>query len=332
MKNLFWLFSLVVIFSCKNDKNRFDVDVSHENIKAKITDISADVYNTHLPFDSLKTRYPFFFDPKTPDETYIKQRTDSLENLIYSDVKKTIDLQKLTEELTVLFQHIKYYYPKFESPTIYTFSSVIDESYTSEPVRYFKDANVLFIALDYFLGNESEYYKVFKVPTYLRESMNPENICPKASLAIAETFPLMDIQNNQFLNYLITYGKAMLLQDAFLPGYSDALKIGYTPEQIEWCFANERNMWDYFIRQDYLFSDDKDLLRRFISPGPFSKFYIMDEDNESVDVKSPGGVGKWLGWQILRSYTKNNPKVSIVEIMANRNFEELFKQSQFQPK
>ncbi len=331
MKILATCLAIAILFSCKKDSNRFDVDVSGENISVKMIDISKDLYDVTLPFDSLKSRYPFMFDAQVSDETYQKQRTDSLELLIYKEIQAKISLDTVRQELIEMAKHIKYYYPEFESPSVYTFSSVFDENYKTQTVVYYNEYNTFIIALDFFLGAESDFYKAFKVDNYMRESMNPENIVPKTSMAIGETMPLMDVQNNQFLNYIITYGKVMLLQDAFLPGYSDALKIGYTQEEIEWCYANEKNMWDYLIQQDYLFSDDKDLLRRFINPGPFSKFYIMDENNESVDINSPGGVGKWIGWQILRKYADRHPDKSIAEIMANRNFEEIFKESGYQP-
>ena len=40
-----------------------------------------------------------------------------------------------------------------------------------------------------------------------------------------------------------------LLKDLLLPEYSDADKIGYTPEQIKWCEENENYMWRYFIEK-----------------------------------------------------------------------------------
>jgi uncharacterized protein YjaZ len=48
-----------------------------------------------------------------------------------------------------------------------------------------------------------------------------------------------------------------------------------------------------------------------------------------IDNESPGQVGAWIGWQIVRSYAKNNdvPVAKLLEI----NAKELFKKSKYKP-
>jgi hypothetical protein len=36
-----------------------------------------------------------------------------------------------------------------------------------------------------------------------------------------------------------------------------------------------------------------------MTPAPFSKFYL------EIDNDSPGRIGAWIGWQMVRSYMKN---------------------------
>ena len=67
-----------------------------------------------------------------------------------------------------------------------------------------------------------------------------------------------------------------------------------------------------------LYSTDQKLAPRFINPAPFSKFYL------EIDNDSPGQVGAWIGWQIVRSYMKNND-VSIEELLKT-NAKEIFGQ------
>ena len=66
------------------------------------------------------------------------------------------------------------------------------------------------------------------------------------------------------------------------------------------------------------------LNKRFIDVAPFSKFYL------SEDHKSPGRVGVWIGWQIVRSFMKHND-VSLQELI-NIKPEDLFKKSKYKPK
>ena len=109
-----------------------------------------------------------------------------------------------------------------------------------------------------------------------------------------------------------------------IPSDSDAEKIGYTPEEIQWAQDNEGYMWRYFIENKLLFDTSSKLANRFINPAPFSKFYL------EIDNETPGSIGKWLGWQIVRSYAKNN-EVSL-EALLQTDAKELFDNSKYKPK
>ena len=45
----------------------------------------------------------------------------------------------------------------------------------------------------------------------------------------------------------------------------------------------------------------------------------------------PGKIGVWLGWQIVRSYCKQNPETPIIELL-NLSSQELFNLSKYKPK
>jgi uncharacterized protein YjaZ len=66
------------------------------------------------------------------------------------------------------------------------------------------------------------------------------------------------------------------------------------------------------------------LQNRFINLAPFSKFYL------EIDNESPGRVGTWIGWQIVRSFMLNN-KVSLQQ-MLKMDEKELFDKSKYKPK
>ena len=63
---------------------------------------------------------------------------------------------------------------------------------------------------------------------------------------------------------------------------------------------------------------------RFIHPAPFSKFYL------ELDNESPGKIGQWIGWNIVKSYVKNNPTVSLLEVLKKSEFE-IFQYSKYKP-
>jgi uncharacterized protein YjaZ len=131
-------------------------------------------------------------------------------------------------------------------------------------------------------------------------------------------------QDKNLISQMIFEGKQLYAKDLLLPKYTDAEKIGYTPEQIKWCEENESYMWRYFLENEMLYSLDPKLTTRFINPAPFSKFYL------EIDNDSPGRVGAWIGWQIVRSYMKNN-NVSLSELLKI-NPKEVFEKSKYKPK
>ena len=110
----------------------------------------------------------------------------------------------------------------------------------------------------------------------------------------------------------------------YLPTISNKLKIGYSKEKIDWAILNEEDIWKYFIEKKILFSTETKLNKRFLDNAPFSKFYLGNDN------QSPGRIGVWLGWQIVRSYMKNND-VSLQELLIIDS-EELFKKSKYKPK
>ena len=73
-----------------------------------------------------------------------------------------------------------------------------------------------------------------------------------------------------------------------------------------------------------LFSDEQKLASRFIDAAPFSKFYL------EIDNDSPGQIGRWIGWQIVRSFMENND--GTLEQMLKMDAKEIFEKSKYKPK
>ena len=140
---------------------------------------------------------------------------------------------------------------------------------------------------------------------------------------VAYSFPPQN--DRTFLAKILYEGKKMYLKDVFLPHLKDNIKIGYTEDEIKWAKNNERFIWQYFVEKQILFKTDSDLMERFIEPAPFSKFYL------EIDNESPGKIGVWLGWQIVKSYCGQNPDLTLIELL-NLSSKELFNSSKYKPK
>ncbi len=331
MKILKYLLVFALIIGCskknkdQNKSERWNVDVSGIGVNVEVTDISQDFYNLQLLVSEFRKKYPFYLDVNFPDEGYEKQRRDTTEQNIYAQIKQKINNEKIKNDLSNLFRHIKYYYPEFKEPKVFLYSSFAQDNLA--PVTYIPTQNYLFIATDCFLGYGNKYYDMMKIDRYLQVNMDQKYLPSKVAKVIIDTqgWISKELTTQSFVSQMIYQGKGLILQDAFLPEVEDQYKIGYTKEQISWARSNEFEIWNFFIQNNYVFSDDVSLGDRFLSVAPFSKFY-----NEA-DAKSPGQIGNWVGWQICRKYLEENPKVTLQDFIKNPNHEEIFAKSKYKP-
>ena len=264
----------------------------------------------------IKKQYPIFFPPGNEDAVWINKMQDPLWREVYTEVqKKYANFEPVREQFDALFQHIKYYFPKTKTPKVITIISEMD--YNTKAI--YADSLVI-VSLELYLGKEHKFYQF---PNFLKQNFEERQIMPD----VVSSFTFRNIPNSAdktLLAQMISEGKQLYAKDLLLPNYTDAEKIGYTPEQIKWCQENESYMWRYFIESEMLFSADPKLATRFMTPAPFSKFYL------EIDNDTPGRVGAWLGWQMVRSYMQNN-NVTLPELLKT-NAKEIFEKSKYKPK
>jgi hypothetical protein len=179
----------------------------------------------------------------------------------------------------------------------------------------------LVIALELYLGKDHKFYSEF--PAYLRQNFEQRQMLP--DIVSSFSYGILPApKDKELLSLMISSGKELYLKDILLPDYSDAERIGYTEDQIKWCAENEDYMWQFFVSNKLLFSTDSRLPNRFVNLAPFSKFYL------EIDNETPGRVGQWVGWQIVRSYMQNN-EVTVTQLLK-MDAKEIFEKSKYKPK
>lgn len=265
----------------------------------------------------LKSKYPFFFPAGNPDTVWTNKIKNPLLKELYGEVKKKYpDNSAFENDLEQLFKRIQYYYPDQKTPRVITLISEVDK----DAKAIYTDSIVL-LSLDTYLGKDHRFYEGF--PKYMRQGFEPSQMMPD----LVSSFSMGRIaqpKDRTLLSQMIYFGKELYLKDMLLPDASDAAKIEYREDQIQWCKENESEMWKYFINNKLLYDTDTKLMQRFVAVGPYSKFYL------EIDNESPGRVGQWLGWQIVRSYMENND-VPLKKMLA-MDAKEIFDNSKYKPK
>lgn len=316
-KHISIILLLLMIISC-DSKQEKSIDVSKINVDFSMNRFDVDFYtSTENSLDQTKEKYPFFFSANQHDSIWINKINNKDEKELFFETQKIYsDIMFLREDLELLFKYLKYYTPKFKSPKVITLLSNIDYQ---NRVVFTND--YLLISLDAYLGRDHRFYADY--PKYIKINNQKKHIIVDVAKEIIKS-QIRAVNKRDFISKIIEEGKKMYLLDVYLPNVSDQEKIGYEKTKLNWAKTNEEQVWKYFIENKLLFSSDTKLNKRFLENGPFSKFY-RSEDNFS-----PGRIGVWLGWQIVRSYMQHND-VSLQELLK-KDSQEVFKESKYKPK
>jgi gliding motility-associated lipoprotein GldB len=312
------LFVLVILafFSCENDE-------ALENQIAKIeTNFTIERFDRAFaeakPQDlsSLKSTFPFLFSTRIPDTAWLERMTDSFQVILNNETNLVFtDFKTVTNDIDGLFQHLKYYDKTFSEPRIITLTNFVkyrDKLAVTDTVAV--------IAIDNYLGADHAIYA--NIPRYLTQNMKESQIVVDLASAYAEK-QIFQSQKKTFLDEMIFFGKQLYFKDKVIPFKTDAQKIGYEEAQLEFANTNENMIWTEFVENEMLYKTDSSLPARFIADAPFSKFFL------ELDNETPGRLGQYIGWQIVRAYMRHND-VTLKEMLQTEAID-IFNKSNYKP-
>lgn len=311
---------LVIFFSLHSCKNETGVseDISKIPLNLKVLRFDRE-FAEAKPGDipKLKQKFPYLFPKQYSDSVWIAKLKDTLQNEIFSEVNSTFpNFDKETADLKLFFKHAVYYFPNYRAPEVVTVISDVDYSN-----RVILADTLLLIGLDNYLGKDHRFYR--GIEQYIAAGLDKTYLISDVASAFGKTklsFP----SDRTFLAQMIYYGKELYLKDKLMPLATDAQKIVYTPDELAWAQANEEQIWRYFVERELLYSTDNMLAPRFLDPAPFSKFRL------ELDNESPGRLGRYMGWQIVRAFMNNNDFK--LNQLLSLSADEIFKKSNYKPK
>lgn len=335
-RRLLFLILFFVIAGCNPGSKAPDVSHISMDITLSRFDqefINLDTGNLKTGLQKLKDEYPAFFpvymnqimnfNYSSEKSTYplIKEFIQSKNIRSLQDTINThfpaVKMKAVKNELTESFRYIKYYFPDFHPPKVITFMSALS-NYGAITID-----SVLGIGLDMFLGKDFIFYKELAnpYPDYILKRFSPNNLvvgCVKA--LIRQKYPVP--AKGTLLDHMIARGKFLYFLDKVLPQTTDEQKILYSEEQLNWCKKNEQFIWQYFIRNELLYKTESLTIRYYIGPGPSSR---------GLPDNAPGNIGSWVGWQIVRRYMQENPKISLAELMKQTDGQKILNLSDYHP-
>lgn len=326
--------SMLLLTGC-GESNPHLVDTSNVKVEIKVKRFEKDLFaltEDSLPdqrLDELAKQYPSFFPLFVEEIIKVGAATDpalsygvrsflfdpDVQQVYPSCAKEFEQLDDVKADLEYGFKHFKYHFPDQPIPEFTTFyshfnypSAILDEQ--------------IAIPIEKYLGNKYDFYKRLGIPEYKVLSMSRKGItvdCLKGW--VNETFEV-DQEKKRILDHMLYQGKLLYALDVMLPEWPDSLKIGYTGAQVEWCFANEVEIWNYLVTNKMLFDNDPATQAKLIGEAPFTPGFPEG---------SPGRAGHWVGWQIVRAYMRTND-VTLDELFRERDYDKILNKSGYKPK
>lgn len=271
----------------------------------------------------LKKDFSFFLTEDLDDPLVVLQLREymgdrTIHSLYLETMKQYPQLISLERQLTSAFRKARFFMPDFEVPKVYTYVSGGDMEF---PVKYAE--NTMVIALDMYLGQHYSIYGMWGIPKYLTYRMSKESIIVDCMKEVARaTIENKAGQGKTMLDRMIYEGKMLYFIDVTVPEYEDSLKIFYNGPQIYWAETNEGNVWSFLLEKKLLYSTDFKEINKFVGEGPFTSTFSKT---------SAPRIGQYIGWHIVRQYMSNNPKVTIPQMLANPNAQEIMNKSKYKP-
>jgi hypothetical protein len=287
-------------------------------------------YHAFLPL------YSEFLSPINPmvrqeGKTYeeaVKIFYRTIKPLAESVEKKYSNLEKVQSGLEISFKYIKYYYPSFKVPAVVSSIESFnpDDPQEAYGTTYYHDT--LIISLQMFLGKDFGGYDPVQYPDYLRKRFNEEYIVPNSIRAIINDIYPDTSASAPLIEQMIERGKQWYLKEKFLPDVPDSLITGFSKSQTEFIGKNEGNIWGEFLKSTPdPYTLDQERLKNYLGEGPFTQDMPHDLDGNGT----PGNIGQWIGWRIVKRFAENNPKMNVQQILA-APAKNIFQEAKYKPK
>jgi hypothetical protein len=337
MKKFLPLLFLLFIIACKTGRKSPDTSNIPVTVHIERFDqgfFAIDTNHVQQGLLDLARQYPWFINDFAVNILGTGPLSDTSNNAFYicrrfisgyMPVKDSLELKfadtrPIEEELKKGFQHIRYYFPKYNlPPKVVSFIGPFDAPGVAL-TRY-----SMAIGLQLYAGKNFPFYLSQQgqdlFPQYISRRFEPEYVVPNCMKSLSEDLFPDQSQGKPLIEQMIEKGKNWWLIDQFLPETADSLKTGFTEKQLKWCESNEGQVWNFFLDQN-LYSLDPDMIKNFIGDAPYT---------QGMPEASPGNIGQWVGWRIVQKYAALHPELSPLQIMQTPD-RSIFDDAKYKPR
>lgn len=326
------IFSFLLWSCSSSDEYKEELpDLSTIDFTLKINRLEADIskIQTVAEAGEFVSKYPDFADKyllrkqfgdsATIEEIFKLSQSPYIDTLTQEVNAHLSDIEDIRLQLETAFKVIKYHYPDFKMPEVYT----VVTGFSND---LFVDSSIVVIGIDYFLGKNTRYtvrnHQGEKLPAYMTDRYQKNYIAPAVMILFAQVFNQKEEMDKTLLSEMIAFGKTYQFAKMTLPEVPDSVLISYSGEETEKCFANQDLLWAHFVQKNLFFDKGQATLNKYIGERPFTS---------EIGDDCPGRIGRWIGWQIVRNYLKNNPEATLPMLMKEQRAQYIFEKSKYRP-
>ncbi len=335
MRLLISFFLATLFFSCGQNKvpdvSDIKIEISTHRFEREL--FSLDSNNLTAELDQLIARYPSFgenfiftilnTDPRWSADTaaiYVRDFITAYKSVYDSTEKVFANFTPYEKEIKKGLQFVLYYFPAYKLPKhIITYIGPLD-GYGDILTE-----DALIIGLHHHLGKNFSLYAQTWVQEvyagYISNRFEPEYIAVNCMKNIVlDMYPEKN-EDQSLIIQMVEKGKRLYLLSKFLPTKAENMLISYTDKQLKSCYNHEASIWNLYIQNNLLQTLDNNLIKNYIGESP--KTQELGED-------SPGNIGSFTGWQIVKKYMEKNPGTKIPDLMS-MPAETIFQQTKYKP-
>jgi len=238
-------------------------------------------------------------------------------------------IDKQITEVTEGLKFVKYYFPTYKLPdTLITFIGPIDANFETS---FGTQGDIitpegLGIGLQLHMGKDFSLYKsdqgMERYPDYLSKTFTPDYIPVNCMKNIIDDLYPDNSVGKPLVEQMVEKGKRYYLLDKFLPRTPEYMKIAYTEKQIKDAYTNEAVIWDFFLNNELLNNAEQNSIKNYIGESP--KTQELGED-------SPGNLGSFSGWQIVKKYMSKFPATSLSKLMS-MDPRQIYSEAKYRPR
>lgn len=183
-----------------------------------------------------------------------------------------------------------------------------------------RESHSALISIDQYAVGDMERYNYFGLPLFIVERCDSALMAVDLMSEVARAYIASpDEASLTMLDLMVAEGKVLYFLDQVLQ-VPDHQKIRYTPDQLEWAKRNESRIWSYFIQNNLLYEKDHSRYHNFVDEAPKTNAF-KDSAPRTTD---------YIGWQIVKSYMKNN-RCTMKALFENSDAQAILQASGYRP-